>query len=179
MKKFIATKYVLLYLLIFFAFKFAFSHFINPYYIQDRCATPYPIDVRVAETYKWADTAYLVTAKHVGYNHQRYYFSFLPADLIFPIFYTLLFLTSLQYCEKSTLRKFLTIFVLAGMFADWSEDTSFAIFLGATGDGMAPVVAFFTSVKTVLVALNIMVSIFFLAKGFITWLADAIPCPEP
>ena len=178
MKRFIATKYILLYLLIFFLFKLAFSHFINPYYLQDRCATPYPIDVRAAEAKKWADTAYLVTAKHVGYNHLRYYFSFLPADLIFPIFYTLLFLTSLQYCEKYTLRKFLAIFVWVGMFADWSEDTSFAIFLGASGDGIAPVVAFFTTVKTVLVILNGAVCLFFLTKGFVNWLSDVIPCSE-
>lgn len=178
MKKFIATRYILLYLLIFFAFKFAFD-FINPYYLQDRCATPYPIDVRTVETNKWADTEYLVQAKHAGYNHQRYYFSFFPADLVFPLFYTALFLSSLLYCRVHKLRNILTLFVVAGLLADWSEDVSFAIFLGTAGDGISPVVAFFTTVKTVLFILNIMVSIFFLTKGFINWLADAIPCPEP
>lgn len=177
-KKFIATKYILLYLLIFFAFKFTFE-FINPYYLQDYCATPYPIDVRTVETCKWADTEYLVLAKHAGYNHQRYFFSFFPADLIFPLFYTALFLTSLLYCNSPKLRHILTLFVVTGLLADWSEDVSFAIFLGAANDGIAPVVAFFTTVKTVLVTLNVMVCIFFLTKRFINWLADAIPCPEP
>ena len=178
-KKIIAKKYVLLYLVIFFLFKFAFSHFINPYYIQDKCATPYPIDVRMAETCKWADTGYLVTAKQVGYDRKHYYYSFLPADLIFPIFYSLLFLSTFQYCDKyPLLRKILTVFVVAGWLADWSEDTCFAFFLSTPGNGLASVVAFFTSIKTILIILNLLVCIFFLAKAFFYWLADAIPCEE-
>lgn len=178
MKRFVAKKYIVFYLLIFFLFKFAFSHFINPYYIQDRCVTPYPIDVRVAETHKWSDTGYLVTAKKVGYNHLRYYQSFLPVDLIFPIFYTLLFLTSLKYCANPTLKKILVILVMAGGLADWSEDISFASFLGIADNGLASIVAFFTSVKTVLIFLNIIICILFLVKALRIWLEDATPGPE-
>lgn len=178
MKRIIAKKNILLYLVIFFLFKFAFGNLINPYYLQDTCATPYPIDVRMAETHKWADTEYLVIAKHMGYDHRRYYISFFPADLIFPVFYTLLFLSTLLYCNNTTLRWILSIPAVAGGLTDWAEDISFAVFLGAPADGLAVLVAFFTSIKTIFIILNFLVCIILLAKAFINWLADIIPCKE-
>jgi len=162
----IATKNIIPYLIIFFLFRFAFKK-INGYYLKNPAITPYPIDVDAYENRRYASRQYIIAAKKAGYDHRRYYQSFLPLDLIFPFFYSLLFLSCLLYCSNPSLKTVLTILIIAGASFDWLEDLSFAIFLASAKDDLAGTVAFFTTVKTIVFILNLFTSLVWIAKGII------------
>jgi len=166
LQQLIATKYIIPYLIIFFLFRFIFQR-INGYYIKNPTVTPHPIDVDAFENRRYASRQYIITAKKNGYDHQRYYRSFLPLDLIFPLFYSLLFLSCLLYCNQSGLKVFLTILIIAGACFDWLEDLSFAVFLASAKDGLAGAVAFFTTVKTIVFILNLLVCLVWIIKAII------------
>ena len=162
----IATKYIIPYLIIFFLFRFIFQR-INGYYIKNPTVTPHPIDVDAFENRRYASRQYIITAKKNGYDHQRYYRSFLPLDLIFPLFYSLLFLSCLLYCNQPGWKAFFTILIIAGACLDWLEDLSFAVLLASAKDGPAGAVAFFTTAKTIVFILNLLLCLFWIAKAII------------
>lgn len=162
MKGLVKKKYILLYLAIFFIFRFTFSK-ITSYYINPNAADAYPIDVRVIEGLKQHrnycfDAAFVEYAKQTTYNISRYYRSFLPLDLVFPFFYSLLFLSCLSYCKHAAPKTLLTVLIVMGAVADWLEDSSFALFLHNAGNGLSSFVAFFTTIKTFLIIVNILVA---------------------
>ena len=159
-------RFIILYLLLFFIFRFIFSK-ITFYYIKDRLVTPHPIDVDAAKQRGLARMQYVIDAKQKGYDHARYYQSFLPLDLLFPIIYALLFLSALAFCGNPMLKSLLTTLVIANVILDWLEDISFSVFLAARQNTLAGVVAFFTSVKTLLFVINLLLTIFWIIKGLI------------
>jgi len=155
MSKLIREKFIVIYLPLFFVFKYIFGK-ITGYYIKDPGITPHPIDVHPYECKVLFDSNYIIDAKHTGYDHTKYFQSFLPLDLVFPLVYTLLFLCIIEVFKKKAVYKFLFTLILAGGIFDYLEDLSFALFLNLSKDGLAATVAFFSSLKTILFIFNLL-----------------------
>ena len=161
MNKLIAEKYIIPYLVLFLLFRFIFGK-IEPYYIKNAAASPHPADVHAWKNHFRIDKQYVMTAKYSGYNHRRYFLSFFPLDLVFPVLYTLLFMSCLQVCALPQLYKVLAVVIIAGAVLDYLEDLSFATYLLGAGDGIATVVSYFTTIKTAFFITNIFMALFWM-----------------
>jgi len=157
MSKLIREKFIAIYLALFFVFRYIFGR-ITGYYIKDPVVTPHPIDVHPYECKVVFDSNYIIDAKHTGYDHTKYFQSFLPLDLVFPLIYTLLFLCTIEVFKNIAGYKYFFTLILAGALFDYLEDLSFALFLNLSKDGLAGAVAFFSSFKTILFIFNLLVA---------------------
>ena len=144
------------YIMLFVIFRTLFS-LITPYYLYAGGPTPVPIDAHATSLKYFFDAGYVQQAKDTGYNHAGYFKFFIPLDLIFPLIYTSLFLSLLQLYKKQKIYAILKWLIIAGCAFDYSENISFSMFLLLKGTALAPVVAFFTTVKTCLFVMNIFV----------------------
>jgi len=73
----------------------------------------------------------------------------------------------LLYCNQPGWKAFFTILIIAGACLDWLEDLSFAVLLASAKDGPAGAVAFFTTAKTIVFILNLLLCLFWIAKAII------------
>jgi hypothetical protein len=169
MNNLIAIKYILPYIALFLLFRFIFGK-IEPFYIKNAVASPHPIDVHAWKVKFRIDKQYVMDANHYGYDHRRYFLSFFPLDLVFPILYTLLFMSCLQVCTNPQLYKVLTVVIIAGAVFDYLEDLSFATYLLGAGDGIATVVSFFTTIKTAFFIANIFMALMWI----LVWLKQLL-----
>ena len=160
MQRLITKENIILFLFLTVIFSFIFEC-IQPYYIKpnESGRLPEPIDAVTMKDKEIFNANYVIYAKEKSYKIDNYYQSFFIVDMVFPIIYTLFFLsalTTVNYWKRYNLFKKL---ILAAMVADYLENISFAVFLKLKGDGLAPVVAFFTTIKSLLIAVNIVVLI--------------------
>lgn len=161
----------ILYIVGFFLFYISFT-LINSYYINKEVLKDGPIDSH-ASHYCFFDADYVYKAKHEGYYIDKYFKSFLPLDIIFPIFYTLMFLTVLKIFRDKNLKqrnlyKTAVYLVYAGMIFDYLENSSFSVYLLSSFE-LSTLVAFFTTIKTFLFALNLIVFALACAVGAIIY----------
>lgn len=122
------------------------------------------------------DAAYVREAKDHGYNISNYLKFYLPLDTIFPIIYSLLFLSIIQLLplRAKGFRKWITLTVIAGGLFDWSENFSFAFYLKNDVGSFASIVSFFTTLKTFFIIFNALACIIIILLSFIkhkTWRA--------
>ena len=155
MNRFISSKYTPVYIALIIGFIVIF-YLITPYYTYPDGPTPSPADSRVMTAFKFFDTQYVIDAKESGYNIPHYYRSFFIVDLIFPIIYTLFFLSVFQFVKDKKIYPVLQFFALAGCVFDYLENFSFAIVLQAKGNGLAMLVAGATTFKSIIVAINLL-----------------------
>jgi hypothetical protein len=153
MNRFISSKFILRYFVIGVVFIVVFN-LITTYYAYPNGSTPSPIDSRVFPGWHFFDSQYVVDAKESGYNIPHFFQSFFPIDLLFPIVYTLFFLSVLQLVGKKKIYPLLKLIVLTGCMFDYLENFSFAIFLKSEGNSPAQLVAGATTIKTILVIIN-------------------------
>jgi hypothetical protein len=166
-KKLIAPKLFLPYLLLFLIAKYTFG-IITGHILKCPDITPHPIDVHVLECFKFFDYQYVQNARQFGYNHANYFKFFFPLDLVFPIIYSLLFLSIVQQLQKKTYFKTAVVLIFTGCFLDYGENFSFAAYLMYNFNPLGFVVAFFTSLKSIVFAVNCVfaiVGLYYLVKG--------------
>jgi len=98
------------------------------------------------------------------YDKEKYKGSFLFIDTLFPIAYSA-FLLSLSYAfRRKAWYRWVVAAVVAGIVFDYGENFSFLNYLSAPSPGQANLVAFFTSMKSIIVLVNGGVGIFLLLK---------------
>ncbi|MEO8770968.1 MAG: hypothetical protein ABI402_12800 [Ferruginibacter sp.] len=156
LKRLIRPKFVLHYFALTLLFLLLF-HFLKFYYINDYHKTRYSIDEYVLRTCDFFNSQYVITAKYVGYDHARYYITFFVMDMIFPLIYTCMFLSTVSGLKKNWMHVLFLISIFAGCLFDYLEDFSFAVFLSVRGDELAPAVAFFTTIKSFLYVVNMII----------------------
>jgi hypothetical protein len=156
-------KQALLYLCLFILFRTVFI-LIIPYYINASSQMHGPIDARIADC-KFFDAGYVEQAKNGGYNIAEYFELYFPLDLAFPVLYTLMFLTVLETYKNKKFNQWLRYIVFAGMIFDYLENFTFAVYLKSSTN-LSSLVAFFTTLKGVLFAINFLAFV----PGFF-WLA--------
>jgi hypothetical protein len=157
MNRVISEKYILQYLAISVAFYFLFEG-VSSYYIANQLISPHPIDSHLLYSLRFFDSQYVVLAKNGGYNIPNFFKSFFVIDLIFPLVYTLLFLSIAQLTKLSRYYEILFYLILIGILLDYTENLSFAVFLKLNGDRFAAVIAFFTTLKSIVFSLNLIAS---------------------
>jgi hypothetical protein len=128
----------------------------------DSGVTPHVIDSHVMYSRKLFDTAYYLNAKEFGYNAHRYFNSFFLVDLIFPVAYTLLFLSTAALLSRSVYYRHLKVLFLTGGLLDYLENFSFALFLNSSDDSLAAPVAVFSTLKSLSFGVNMIVVLFIL-----------------
>ena len=154
-------KRALIYLCVVILFSLVFSKIV-PYYMHVSKEFNGPIDVRVWKC-KCFDPRYVKDVKEKSvYKFPEYLKSFVPLDLVYPVIYTLMFLTLLKVRRNKVLyngkfKTFYDIFfylVVAGMFFDYSENLSFLIHLKTQVD-LSFLVAALTTIKTLFFIANL------------------------
>ena len=158
-------KQALLYTCLFLLFRTVFILLI-PYYINVSSGMKGPIDARVFDL-KFFDEAYVRLAKNGGYIPAQYYNLYFPLDLVFPVIYTSMFLTALQLYKNRKFYKQLRYVVFAGMIFDYLENISFAMYLRSSSLEFSSLVAFFTTIKSILFAVNFIVFLIYILRGII------------
>ena len=120
-----------------------------------------PIDAHVAVC-KCFDPAYVQQAKtEDGYVVKEYFQLYLPLDIVFPVLYTLMFLTIINVFKNKELyygiyKKLYHLFfylVFAGMIFDYLENITFSWYLKSNLD-LSSLIAFLTTIKTFLFIIN-------------------------
>ncbi|MEO6734409.1 MAG: hypothetical protein ABIN01_24525 [Ferruginibacter sp.] len=157
---------VAIFAVLFFIFRYLFN-LATPYYIYNAALTPHSIDAHMAECKCFFDAEYIRLAKYGGYYQEGFYKTFALIDLVFPIIYTTMFLTALAIHRAQRLYIYLKWLVIAGCVADYLENFSFAIYLQLSELDLAPVIAVFTSVKSVLFLVNSVVFITCVLYGLV------------
>lgn len=152
----------LIFICIFILFKTVFA-LIVPYYINMSDKMTGPIDARVGECCCF-DQQYVQDVKKDNvYKVSGYQELFVPMDLVFPVLYTMMFLTLLnvrknELLYKGRFKKFYDIFfytVYAGMIFDYLENLIFFLYL-KTDVELSLLVAILTTIKTLLFVINIL-----------------------
>lgn len=157
---------VAIFAVLFFIFRYLFTLAI-PYFIYNPALTPHSIDAHVAECKCFFDAEYVKLAKYGGYFHEGFYKTFALIDLVFPIIYTTMFLTALAIHRGQRMYIYLKCLVIAGCVADYLENFSFAIYLQLKGPELSPLIAFFTSIKSILFLINSVVFITCVLYGLV------------
>ncbi len=147
---------VAVYIMLFVIFRTLF-HLIIPYYLHAGAGMTGPIDAHATCFSNFFDAGYVQEAKDRGYDHAAYFELYLPLDLIFPLIYTSMFVIMIKLYEQYRIYDILKWMIIAGCVFDYLENSSFSIFLLLKGNGLAPVVAFFTTIKTCLFVSNCLV----------------------
>lgn len=127
---------------------------ITEYILQRPDITPHPIDVHILECFKFFDANYVQNAVQSGYNKVNYFKLFFPLDLVFPIIYTLLFFSILSQFKGKIFYKWASGLIITGCLLDYGENFSFAFYLISNFNPLSFIVAFFTSVKSIVFAFN-------------------------
>lgn len=141
------SKCGLIYLSFFILFRTAFI-LIVPYYTNPLSKMDGPIDA------EFFNIEYVKKAKTEGYNFEGYFECYLPLDIAFPIFYTIMFLTivrayrtkQLYYGAYKKLHHIFIALVFAGMSFDLLENGLFSLYLVSPLE-LAAVIAFITTIK--------------------------------
>ena len=159
MKKLIAPVMVIPYMLLFAACRTIFDR-IEPLYLKASCllspATDHPIDVQVMAAHKFFDADYVRIEGRDCYNVSGYFHTFFPLDMLFPVTYTLLFLSCLRLCTWGRSRPIFMFIIFAGMAFDYLEDFGFALFLTTDKEIFTWSTAFFTTLKSFCFAFNLL-----------------------
>ena len=179
-----------IYLCVVILFSLLFSCIV-PYYMNVSKEFNGPIDTRAWEC-KCFDPQYVNDVKENGiYKFSEYLKSFVPMDLVYPVIYTLMFLTLLNARRNKTLyngtfKTFYDIFfylVVAGMSLDYMENLSFLLHLKTQID-LSFLVAALTTIKTLFFLANLVgfaIALFRTSVMFFkyrTYLKDSSPFKE-
>ena len=100
------------------------------------------------------------------YRDGKYEKSFLIVDTIFPIVYSLLFISLISVRETKYHVLFVAL-IVAGALFDYGENFSFLYYLHHPSPRQAGIVAFFTSIKSILFPANIILALFLFVRGLI------------
>lgn len=149
------VKSALIYVSIFILFRTAFI-LIVPYYTNPLSRMDGPIDA------KFFDIEYVKKAKNEGYSAEAYFEIYLPLDIAFPIFYTIMFLTivnayrlkQLYYGAYKKLHHIFVALVFAGMGLDLLENGLFSLYM-VTPLNLATLIAFITTIKIFFFLINL------------------------
>ncbi len=99
------------------------------------------------------------------YDKEKYQHSFLVLDFFFPVIYSLLF-ASLGFAFRNRKWYWLVLsMIVAGALFDYGENFSFLYYLNHPSHWQASLVAFCTSIKSLLFAFNIVSSIILFVLG--------------
>ena len=123
------------------------------------------IDVHVQKTgIKGLFDPKYVQRAALKYNREEYKRTFLPLDTIFPLAYSF-FLISIGYkFRRRVWFRFVAGLVVLGALFDYGENLSFLAYLYNPSYTRARTVAFCTSLKSVLLLLNIVTALILLIK---------------
>lgn len=161
MTQYFDKKYILFYFILALLFRYIFL-LIPPLFITNLAETPVVIDAALMENFQLFDTRYVLDAKP-NYDHIGYWQIYFPLDTVFPIVYSLFFISVADLIRTNRrLFKWLSAFILAGAMFDWIENLFVGIYVSSISNGLAPVVSFFTSIKSILFAINTIASILIL-----------------
>jgi hypothetical protein len=156
MSQYFNKKYALFYFILALLFRYIFV-LILPLYIKDPNSIQYGIDAAVLEMRTFNIIDYVISAKPCYKDYWDIYF---PLDTVFPVVYSLLFMSIADFVRRyPRLFKWIGRMVLAGAIFDWSENVCIGIFVNSYSNGLATAVAFLTSIKSILFALNIISSL--------------------
>ena len=164
-------KWAFFYIVIFILFMIAFDRIV-PYYMNEPEKWRGPIDMS-AWVFKDIPHEYVKAIKENNvYKIPAYKRSFVLLDLVYPIVYTLMFLTLLNVRKNGLLhngffRKFYDIFiylVYMGMIFDYLENIFVFLYL-TTQLQISLLVAILTTIKTLLFMLNICAFIIALVRA--------------
>lgn len=161
--KITSGKYIAYYFISVILFPYLFNG-IKSYYIKDLCACTHPIDAHPMEKFDFFNDEYILSAKRICYNIPHYYFSFFILDTIFPVVYTLFFLSVIKVWEKRKKYLYFQVIIFAGLLFDYLENFFFAYFLQAEDDNLSPAISFFSSIKSILVIVNMIIALTGLVK---------------
>ena len=176
LKKLLITAGILA--VLFLAFRYLFIR-IEPAYLQNPGLTPHPIDAHVLVCRQFFDAEYVRLAKNGGYDIKQFYRLFVPLDLVFPLIYTLLFLSMLSIFRARGICRYLKWLVIVGCLFDYLENLSFLLFLKSADPWLAPVVAFFTTIKSLLFACNFILFLIAVVVGLLLLTRRKIPLTPP
>jgi hypothetical protein len=151
---FVSAKFIPAYLVLFAVFC-AYFKIIPGKILKDRVATPHVIDAHIGKPPNIVDMAYVMSAKEKGYDIPAYKRMYFPADMIFPIIYSLLFFACTRILKVSWLCNAL---IIAGAFMDYFENIAFFIFITDMATGTALLVSWLTVIKIVIFVSNIILS---------------------
>ena len=157
MRKITSWGFIPLYLIFFVVFRTLFT-LLTPLIIKDTKTTPYVIDMYVFKTCAFFKTDYYIRAKD-SYDAKAYWSLYFPLDFIFPCLYGLLFLSLIDKLRNVRIYKILFVFIIAGSLFDLGENFSFGFFKISKADNLVYSVSFFSTIKTILFAFNIVASI--------------------
>lgn len=141
----------------------------------DRKKAPHIIDVHLMpdsttktwQTYstRFFDSAYVRMAAK-AYSPSRYMATYYMLDFCYPFIYAFLFLSLISGFKGTRFHKIMRVVIVACSVFDLCENTSFAYFLFHQSGTANRVVAFCTTIKSILYFLCILVS----AITFLIWL---------
>ena len=161
MTQYFDKKYILFYFILALLFRYIFL-LIPPLFITNLAETPVVIDAALMENFQLFNTRYVLDAKP-NYDHVGYWQIYFPLDTVFPVVYSLFFISIADLIRnKRRLFKWLSIMILAGAIFDWIENLLIGIYVSSISNALAPAVSFFTSIKSILFAINIVDSILIL-----------------
>ena len=144
-------------LLLCVGFYIAFTAFVNDYCFR-RTANLHIIDSHIM--YCGIDGLFdgdYVEEAAPAYNKEKYRHSYLIVDSLFPIAYSAFFISLLSFVKENTRRLWFIFFialVVIGALFDYGENFSFLYYLEHPSKDQADRVAFFTSIKSLLVLSN-------------------------
>lgn len=156
MKKIATKRAILPFFLLFMMFYYTFEY-VKIYYLNPKSTIKSPIDSKA-----FFNVDFVREAKATGYNIPQYFQTFFIVDLIFPLVYTILMLSINSLVRDQKKYHWLRKLIWAGMIADYLENFTFAFYLKSSGDGLAIVVATFTTIKTILFVVNMIISLLIL-----------------
>jgi hypothetical protein len=162
MRHYFDRKYILFYFILAVLFRYIFM-LIPPLFITNLSEAPFVIDVAVMETRQLFKTGYILHAEPY-YDHNAYWEVYFPLDTVFPVVYSLFFISVADLVRrKRTLYKWLCALILAGAIFDWAENLFVGLYVSSSSNGLAPVVSFCMSIKSILFGLNLIATILVLA----------------
>ncbi len=114
----------------------------------------------------WFDGPYVEKAASI-YKKDIYKRTFLVADTIFPIVYSSFIISLGIAFRKRRWYPLIVLLIIAGALLDWGENFSFLSYLNNPSPSQASQVAFFTTLKSVLLPINLLIGCFLLIRGYI------------
>lgn len=172
---------LLIAVLLFIAGSWMFSRIDSCHYITRTKEVPHIIDSHLAwngakDWQEWStrffDSAYVRKAAK-AYNPSRYMRCYYILDFCYPFIYGFLFLTLVSGFRQSRFYRIMRVIIMACCIFDLSENTSFAWFLFHQQGTANGVVAFCTTIKSILFFLCIVVA----ALSFLVWTIKRIKLP--
>lgn len=153
--KITSGKYIAWYFIGVILFPYLFDA-IKPYYLDDLCACPHAIDEHPLKTFDFFNGKYILSAKSC-YNIPEYYFSFFILDFIFPIVYSIFFLSVIRIWEERKPYLYFQVLIVAGFLFDYLENFFFAYFLRVGDNDLSSLISSFSSIKSFLFIINMVI----------------------